>query len=88
MKLLACPLNGPRNIDEFQSFGPLREALDPDTSTDAEWGFHLFRVNNRKGLVLEWWRHVPSNVFFLAERNTETNEVVRTFLPSEAEHRP
>ncbi|TIT97900.1 MAG: sarcosine oxidase subunit delta, partial [Mesorhizobium sp.] len=24
MKLLDCPMNGPRNIDEFQSFGPLR----------------------------------------------------------------
>ncbi|TIU77259.1 MAG: sarcosine oxidase subunit delta, partial [Mesorhizobium sp.] len=22
MKLLTCPMNGPRNIDEFQSFGP------------------------------------------------------------------
>ena len=88
MKLLACPVNGLRNIDEFQSFGPLREALDPEKASDAEWGLHLFRADNRKGIVVEWWRHVPSNVFFLAERDTESNEVIRTFLPAETGERP
>jgi len=29
MKLLACPLNGPRNIDEFVMGRPLRAAPDP-----------------------------------------------------------
>ncbi len=86
MKLLQCPLNGLRNIDEFQSFGPLREKLDPDKASDAEWGLHLFRFDNRKGVVMEWWRHVPSNVFFIAERDTGSNEIIRTFLPSDAEH--
>ncbi|TIU97781.1 MAG: sarcosine oxidase subunit delta, partial [Mesorhizobium sp.] len=32
MKLLDCPMNGPRNIDEFQSFGPLRQAPDTDSA--------------------------------------------------------
>ncbi len=85
MKILTCPMNGPRNIDEFQSFGPVREALDPDAVSDAEWSRHLFRAENRRGRVIEWWRHVPSNYFFLAERDIVTNEVIRTFDPSERE---
>lgn len=83
MKILNCPMNGPRNIDEFQSFGPVREALDPDKASDAEWSRHLFRAENRKGRVIEWWRHVPSNYFFLAERDIVTNEVIRTFDTAE-----
>ncbi len=85
MKLLTCPMNGLRNIDEFQSFGPVREALDPDTASDAEWSRHLFRAENRRGRVIEWWRHVPSNYFFLAERDIATDEVIRTFDPAEQE---
>jgi sarcosine oxidase subunit delta len=80
MKMLTCPMNGPRNIDEFQSFGPVREALDPELTDDATWSRHLFAAENRKGIVVEWWRHVPSNLFFLAERDLVTNEVIRTYL--------
>lgn len=82
MKLLTCPVNGPRNIDEFQSFGPVRAALDPDSAGDSDWAGHLFRAENRQKVVLEWWRHVPSNQFFMAERNLVTDEIVRTFLPN------
>lgn len=83
MKRLTCPMNGPRNIEEFQSFGPLRDMPDPDALSDAEWARHLFRAENRRGRVIEWWRHVPSNYFFLAERDIVTNEIVRSFDPSE-----
>lgn len=81
MKLLTCPLNGPRNIEEFQSFGPMRETVDPDAMPDGDWARHLFRIENRRGRVIEWWRHVPSNHFFLAERDVVTNEILRTFEP-------
>jgi sarcosine oxidase subunit delta len=82
MKLLTCPMTGPRNIDEFQSFGPVRATPDPDQTADAEWSRQLFRAENRKGFVIEWWRHVPSNTFFLAERDLVSNEVIRTFAAS------
>jgi sarcosine oxidase subunit delta len=82
MKLLNCPMNGPRNIDEFQSFGPVSAALDPNRTPDAEWSRHLFRVENRRGVLVEWWRHVPSNYFFLAERDLVTNEIIGTFEAS------
>lgn len=82
MKLLTCPMNGPRNIDEFQSFGPVRAPPDAANATDAQWASGLFRADNRKGVVTEWWRHVPSNYFFLAERDVVTNEVLRTYAPA------
>ena len=88
MKLLTCPLNGPRNIEEFQYLGPLRQQADPKVLSDREWALHLFRAENRPGLMLEWWRHTPSNTVFLAERHTVTNVVVRTFEPSERGWRP
>ena len=84
MKLLTCPMNGPRNIDEFQSLGPVRAALNPDSTNDADWSRHLFRAENRKGTVVEWWRHVPSNYFFLAERDLVSNEIIRTFEASDS----
>jgi sarcosine oxidase subunit delta len=83
MKLLNCPMNGPRNIDEFQSLGPVRTILDPDSTADADWSRHLFRAENRWGTVVEWWRHVPSNYFFLAERDLVSNEIIRTFEASD-----
>lgn len=83
MKVLICPMNGLRNIDEFQSFGPLRPNVDPDGMSDADWARHLFHAENRPGVVTEWWRHVPSNYFFLAERDIVTNRVLRTFDPAD-----
>lgn len=80
MKLMPCPLNGPRNIDEFQYLGPLRPDPDPD-ATDADWAAHLFRAENRPGAMVEWWRHTPSNTVFLAERHTVTDTILRTWLP-------
>jgi sarcosine oxidase subunit delta len=82
MKILICPVNGPRNIDEFQCLGPVRETPDPEATDDRGWARQLFRAENRRGVVTEWWRHVPSNVFFLAERNIVSDVVLRTFLPS------
>lgn len=82
MKILTCPVNGPRNIDEFQCLGPVRDAPDVDATSDRDWALHLFRAENRLGTVTEWWRHVPSNVFFLAERHIVSNRVLRTYLPT------
>lgn len=84
MKILTCPMNGPRNINEFQCFGPVKADPDPATTSDQDWARHLFRADNRTGVITEWWRHLPSNYFFLAERDVTTNEVIRTFDASEA----
>lgn len=84
MKLMTCPLNGPRNIAEFQYLGPVRSAPDPEAASDQEWARYLFGAPNARDFTLEWWRHTPSNYVFLAERHLGTGEVARTFDPGEA----
>ena len=65
MKILTCPLNGPRNMSEFTYGGEYHPTPD----------FH----HNTAGVVTEWWCHNASSYWFLAERNTLTDEVLRTF---------
>ncbi len=83
MKLLRCPLNGERNISEFVCGGEVRRSPDPSAASDAQWADHLFLQDNIAGLVREWWFHVPSGYWFIAERNTETGEILRTYPPEE-----
>ncbi len=83
MKLLTCPLNGPRNISEFACGGELVLQPDPRQLTDEQWADHVFLSNNTAGVVREWWCHVASTYWFIAERNTVTDEVIRTYPASE-----
>jgi sarcosine oxidase subunit delta len=34
-------------------------------------------------VVKEWWCHSPSGYWFIAERHTASDEVMRTYDPSE-----
>ncbi len=85
MKLLRCPLNGERNISEFICGGAVRRSPDPSAASNAEWADHLFLHDNIAGRVREWWFHVPSGYWFIAERDTATDEVLRTYPPDEIE---
>jgi sarcosine oxidase, subunit delta len=78
MKLMTCPLNGPRNISEFVWLGEVKEMPDPDSCSDAQWADYVFLENNIAGIVDEWWVHAPSNMFFIARRNTVSDEVIET----------
>jgi sarcosine oxidase subunit delta len=78
MKIMTCPLNGPRNISEFACLGECRTPPGPEAST-REWADFVFFENNPAGLVREWWIHVPTNYVFIAERDTLTEEILRTF---------
>ena len=82
MKILICPLNGPRNINEFTYGGEVRHAPNEATCTDAELADYVFNCENRAGVVQEWWMHNASSYWFIAERNTATDEVLRTFDPA------
>ena len=79
MKILTCPVNGPRNISEFQYLGPVRAASadEKDQLIKA-----LFFTENPLGVLTEWWRHTPSNTIFLAERHTVTDQILATYLPN------
>ena len=35
--------------------------------------------NNEAGVVREWWCHVPTSFWFIAERNTVTDEILKTY---------
>lgn len=80
MKILTCPLNGPRPIQEFQFGGQLRELPDMDSASDQEWADHVFLRDGAPGRQIEWWYHTPSGTWFLAERDTRTDSIERTFL--------
>jgi sarcosine oxidase, subunit delta len=78
MKIMVCPLNGPRNISEFVWAGDVKAMPDPLVCTDADWADFLFMEDNIAGVVDEWWLHAPSNYWFIARRNTLTDEIIAT----------
>jgi sarcosine oxidase, subunit delta len=82
VKLIPCPLNGPRNASEFVCAGEVKEAPAPD-APDSAWAAHVFLEENRKGAVREWWCHAPTNYWFILERDTATDTILGTYDPSE-----
>ena len=83
MKRLTCPVNGPRAISEFAYGGELRPMPDPATASDAQWAAHVYHRSGVPGVKREWWCHTPSNTWFVAERDTERDLVLRTWLVGE-----
>lgn len=84
MKLLTCPINGTRPVSEFVCAGPLRPAPDPAACTDRQWADYVFNRAGSAAIQREWWCHVASGVWFIAERDTARDQVLRTFLWGEA----
>lgn len=80
MKLLNCPINGVRPVSEFAYGGELRAMPDPSGCTDAEWSDYVFNRSGVAGVKQEWWCHMASGVWFIAERDTTTDIVTRTYL--------
>ena len=83
MKILTCPLNGPRNIAEFTYGGQVKPMPNPSEATDQEWAHYVFYGDNHIGVVREWWMHAPSSYWFIVERHNQTDEVIRTYDPAE-----
>lgn len=83
MKLLHCPLNGRRNISEFSYGGEVEPMPDPVNCSSEEWADYLFMEHNAAGMVREWWCHNATSYWFIAERSTVTNEIVRTYPATE-----
>lgn len=80
MKILTCPVNGPRPVSEFAYGGELREMPDPAGVSDAVWSDYVFNRSSVPCVKFEWWCHTASGVWFIAERDTATDAVLRTFL--------
>ena len=80
MKLLACPINGTRPVSEFAYGGEVKKMPDAVSVSDAEWADYVFNKSGVAAVKQEWWCHTPSGVWFVAERDTATDCVLRTFL--------
>ena len=80
MKILNCPINGPRPLQEFQFGGEVRQMPDPNTASDEQWADYVFNRNGEPSVKCEWWHHIASGTWFLAERDNVTDEIVRTYL--------
>lgn len=83
MKILNCPLNGPRNISEFICFGEVTEMPNPKDLSDEQWADFIWMSNNTAGVVREWWCHSATSYWFIAERNTITDEILKTYPANE-----
>ncbi len=82
MKIIDCPLNGPRNAQEFICAGEVRTEPPQDAPVEA-WSDYVFLENNSKGVVHEWWCHAASSYWFIVTRDTSTEEFLATFTPAD-----
>ena len=80
MKTLTCSINGPRPLQEFTFGGEVRPMPDPNQSSNDEWADYVFNRNGAPSIQHEWWYHIASSTWFIAERNTATDEFIRTYL--------
>ena len=87
MKIMPCPLNGPRNISEFVCGGEVREMPDPQSCSDTDWADYVFMENNTAGEVFEWWLHVPTSYWFVARRDTVSEAILETYTVDEFKRR-
>ena len=80
MKILICPLNGPRPLQEFSFGGEVRPMPDPKKASDGEWADYVFNRSGEPGIKREWWYHIASSTWFIAERDIHSDEFVRSYL--------
>ena len=79
--LLSCPYCGPRPVDEYAYFGEVTRRPTEAPSL-RELGEYVYFRDNVAGVQREWWQHrAGCGEWFLAERDTRTNEVLAVTLP-------
>ena len=82
--LLSCPHCGPRDVNEFRYQGEVTNRPAPD-STLRELTDYVYFRDNVAGVQREWWYHrIGCGLWFVAERDTRTNEVVKVEVPEPA----
>lgn len=52
----------------------------PQESSDQQWADYVFHRSGAAAVKKEWWCHLASGVWFIAERNTFTDKILRTYL--------
>jgi len=82
--LLTCPNCGSRSVEEFAYGGEVRPPAPPQDSEPRAWFGYVYERVNRAGPQTEWWCHTSGcQLWFLAERDTTSNRVLRTGLPTD-----
>ncbi len=82
--ILPCPYCGPRPVDEYAYFGEVTRRPGPSPTLRELTEYVYFR-DNVAGVQCEWWQHRQGcGEWFLAERDTRTNEVLNVFVPEPA----
>ena len=78
---IECPNCGHRNAQEFRYGGEYNpRPREPMVVDDEAWADYVFMRDNKWGVQKEWWYHgAGCGLWFLAERHTKTNEVVKTY---------
>ena len=86
--VLICPNCGPREVTDF-GFGGEVNARPKGSPSARELNFYNYFRRNVAGVQREWWCHRSGcGDWFMAERDTRTNEVLLTELPSAADDAP
>jgi heterotetrameric sarcosine oxidase delta subunit len=79
--LLTCPHCGARPVEEFAYRGEVL-VRPKEKPTVRELGEYIYFRRNVAGLQREWWSHrTGCELWFVAERDTRTNEVLRVEVP-------
>jgi heterotetrameric sarcosine oxidase delta subunit len=82
--VLTCPNCGSREVTDFGFGGELNPRPKSSPSLRELGEYNYFRANVA-GLQREWWNHRSGcGAWFIAERDTRTNEVKWTALPGAA----
>lgn len=78
---LPCPNCGLRPVSEFDFGGEYHRRPAVDARFE-EWTRYLYLRVNSDGDQIEWWYHrMGCRLWFLASRNTSTNQVYASFWP-------
>ena len=79
--LLTCPNCGTREVTDF-GYGGEISARPKSRPTWRELNAYNYFRRNVAGVQREWWFHRSGcRAWFVAERDTRTNEVLRTEIP-------
>lgn len=70
-------------MQEFTFGGEWRQMPDPLACSDRDWADYVFNRKGEPGVKREWWYHRPSGVWFIAERDTLRDEILRTYVFSD-----
>jgi sarcosine oxidase subunit delta len=81
--VLTCPNCGPREVTDFAFGGEVGRRPRERPSLRELSTYNYFR-RNVAGVQREWWYHRSGcRGWFLADRDTRTNDVLLTALPDE-----